>query len=293
MKLSNTDIQTAKRFPVSDYLLSKGYEPAKEVGGQLLYFSPLHAEKTPSFFVDPGKNVFNDFGAGEKGDIIRLAQLLDKCDFVQTVERLTKMEPQNRSFFFSGQYSSNTPEFSSVEVLSASAVVSPTLVKYVRSRGISEGLARKYLQEVRYSNKGWDYFALGFRNDSGGYELRSPGFKGKTGNGITTIQGKPGTINLFEGFFDFLSACEYYRNDTPIHTTIVLNSTVNISAVLPILPKGNGLRCFFDNDATGEKCLSKLIEAGFKPENMAQKVYPKSNDFNEFLMNSRNKSVTF
>ncbi|GAA4447699.1 toprim domain-containing protein [Ravibacter arvi] len=293
MMLSNEDIQKAKGIPVADYLFSKGFEPAKEVGGQLVYFSPLHGENTPSFFVDPGKNVFNDFGAGEKGDVIRLVRLLDKCDFVHAVKLLTGLQPSSRSFFFSGQYPDNAAKSAGVEVLSDFMISSPALLKYVEYRGISEILAGKYLREVHYRNKGRVYYALGFKNDAGGYELRSQGFKGKTGNGITTITGKPGAVNLFEGFFDFLSACMYYGYYTPIHTTIVLNSTVNLNAVLPILKKGNVVRCFFDNDDTGRKSLSKLNEAGFDVVDMSKELYPSSNDFNEFLMNSRNNPVTF
>lgn len=293
MMLSNTEIQKAKAFPVPDYLYRKGFEPAKEVGGQLVYFSPLHAESTPSFFVDPGKNVFNDFGAGEKGDVIRLVRLLDKCDFVQAVNLLTGLQPSGRSFFFSGPYPDNAAKSSGIEVLSDFMISSPALIKYVESRGIPVALAEKYLREVRYRNKGRIYYALGFKNDSGGYELRSQGFKGKTGNGITTITGKPGAVNLFEGFFDFLSACQYYGYHTPIHTTIVLNSTVNVSVTLRMLEKGNVIRCFFDNDDTGRKCLSKLKNAGFEVVDMSKQIYPKHNDFNEFLINNRNKPVTF
>jgi hypothetical protein len=153
-------------------------------------------------------------------------------------------------------------------------------------------LAKKYLNEVRYRNGERVFYALGFPNDSGGFELRSEKFKGKTGNGITTIPGRPGVVNLFEGVFDFLSACEYYRIDKPINTTIVLNSTVNLPSALPILEKATGIRCFLDNDKTGKNALSKLENAGFSIVDESQKLYPDSNDFNEFLCFKRYGTVT-
>lgn len=78
-------------------------------------------------------------------------------------------------------------------------------------------------------------------------------------------------VKLFEVFFDFLAACEYYRIDKPINTTIVLNSTVNLPSALPILEKATGIRCFLDNDKTGKNTLSKLKDAGFSISDESQK----------------------
>ena len=59
------------------------------------------------------------------------------------------------------------------------------------------------VQEMYYRIGGKPYFALAFRNDSGGYELRNPRFKGSTSKDITHIrqQGEPREKCLvFEGF---------------------------------------------------------------------------------------------
>lgn len=237
-------------------------------------------------------NVFNDFGSGEKGDIITLVRLLDKCDFERAVNLLLWLDGPSRTFSFSGNNRIGALNSSHIEVLGASPIVSLSLLRYVRSRAISEGIAKKYLKEVRYRNGERIFFALGFPNDSGGFELRSEKFKGKTGNGITTIPGSPSGVNLFEGFFDFLSACEYYQIDKPNNTTIVLNSTVNLSIALPFLEAATLIRSFLDNDKTGRKTLSKLQNAGFSISDESQKLFPNSNDFNEFLCLIRYRTVT-
>ena len=56
-------------------------------------------------------------------------------------------------------------------------------------------------------NKGKRYFAVGFPNESGGWVLRSSIFKGNILGGGISIQvlGKPESIKIFEGWFDFLS----------------------------------------------------------------------------------------
>ncbi len=63
-------IQDLKQYPITDYLKSLGLEPVKSVGKELVYYSPKTNEKTPSFFVNPSKNVFFDYSSNEKGDIM-------------------------------------------------------------------------------------------------------------------------------------------------------------------------------------------------------------------------------
>ena len=49
---------------------------------------PLHEEDTPSFFVNPVKNMFYCHGCGEGGDVIKLVQLTENADFKKAVEIL-------------------------------------------------------------------------------------------------------------------------------------------------------------------------------------------------------------
>jgi hypothetical protein len=56
-------------------------------------------------------------------------------------------------------------------------------------------IATCYLREIHYKAKGKRYFALCFPNDSGGYEIRNPYFKGSfSPKDITTVFYKPFTI---------------------------------------------------------------------------------------------------
>jgi hypothetical protein len=71
------------------------------------------------------------------------------------------------------------------------------------------------------------YFALAFANAGGGLELRNPYFKGTHGTKDITLIDPPaasGTLAVFEGFMDFLSALAL--NYLPPGTSVlVLNST--------------------------------------------------------------------
>ncbi len=49
---------------------------------------PFHTEETPSFSVNPAKNLWQCFGCGTGGDAIRFVELFDKMSFPEAVEKL-------------------------------------------------------------------------------------------------------------------------------------------------------------------------------------------------------------
>lgn len=57
-------------------------------GAQLVGRCPLHADKTPSFYVHPRKGVFRCHGCGAGGDVFRYIQLLNGCSFPQALRHL-------------------------------------------------------------------------------------------------------------------------------------------------------------------------------------------------------------
>jgi len=57
-------------------------------GGNLKGLCPFHDEKTPSFTVAPGRNVFFCHGCGKGGDAISFLMDVDHMTFVESVERL-------------------------------------------------------------------------------------------------------------------------------------------------------------------------------------------------------------
>jgi DNA primase len=288
--ISSEAIAQAKTISIVGLLQSIGMEPVKTSGKELLYFSPLRTEKTPSFMVNTAKNCFTDFGGTEemKGDTIRLAQLLWSIGFREAIELLLGLGHIPVSFSFSGQ---TEPEKTGkgIEVVSIRKLQHPALLNYVNQRGISGVLAQKYLREVTYQTQGRRFFAIGFPNDAGGYELRNGlDFKGgKTINGITTFDYGTDSVALFEGFFDFLSALEYHGKRSPSVTTIVLNTCNNLGKALPALAAHRLIHCFLDNDPAGRKILERLKKEGLLIKDWSSLLYPDCKDFNDFLIQSR------
>lgn len=291
MFIDKSYIERIKRIPITDYLQSIGIAPAGISGNQLVYSSPIVKEKTPSFFVEPNKNVFNDFASGQKGDIVRLVRLIEQLPFFDALNRLESLKSGNHNYSFSFSGKKTLPNNPKTIITTIQTLSNPALIQYVQKRGISIELANMYLKEVHFINKGKSYFALGFQNDSGGYELRSLNYKSKTANGITVFEKHTDTVNLFEGFFDFLSALQYYNTYSFRYTTIILNTTNNISLVYPHLQDKLVINCFLDNDEGGEHAVNQLLTKHYPIINQSEILYPNCKDFNDYLLGKSMKTA--
>lgn len=62
----------------------------KRTGANYKGLCPFHSEKTPSFIVNEEKQIFNCFGCGEKGDVIKFVESYNKVPFIEAVEMLCK-----------------------------------------------------------------------------------------------------------------------------------------------------------------------------------------------------------
>lgn len=60
----------------------------KRAGSNYKGLCPFHNEKTPSFMVSEQKQIFNCFGCGEKGDVIKFVERFYNLSFMEAVEKL-------------------------------------------------------------------------------------------------------------------------------------------------------------------------------------------------------------
>ncbi|AUD05557.1 toprim domain-containing protein [Spirosoma pollinicola] len=280
-------IERLKAIPITHYLSEHGLQPVKANGAELIYYSPKNEEHTPSFFVNPKKNVFHDYsGVGEQGDIIRLIQYIKGYSFMQAVDALEAIKLEKaQSFSFSGNNLSQDKQSSTVEIVSVHPLRNRALLDYICSRKISQAIATTHLQEIHYRINQKRYYAAGFRNDKNGYELRSHYFKGGTSPKWFTylpVQGSS-EINLFEGVFDFLSCCQFFNTIRLKNSTIVLNSLSFVKDALPLLASHKTVNAFLDNDKAGKQALEQLGKEKLTVQDCSH-YYPNSKDFNEYLI---------
>ncbi len=249
-------IQAIKRLSIRAYLAERGLRPTKDNPRYGLYLSPLRKEHTPSFKVDYVQNLWYDFGLGAGGSIIDLVMRLERCDFAQALRFLGSGE---RTPIAVPVPSSVPPTVPALRMLSDVPLRHPALVGYLSSRGIDPAIASACCREVHYAVGGRNYFAVGFHNDAGGWELRSERFKGSVSpKHITTIDNRSDTVVAFEGFMDFLSFLSMKPDEWPHINIAVLNSVVNLPKAIPFLSRHATIYAFFDNDNAGRKTTADL-----------------------------------
>src|SRR5438445_7931553 len=66
------------------------YVPLKKSGRDFVACCPFHNEKTPSFHVTPGKNLFYCYGCHAGGDAIAFIRKHQGKTFVEAVEELAR-----------------------------------------------------------------------------------------------------------------------------------------------------------------------------------------------------------
>ena len=206
-----------KNIGIRQFLAWRGILPKYERNGYDMYLSPLREERTPSFKVDYVQNLWYDFGLGEGGTLLTLVMRLERCDSREAIRRLQNGEKRNAGVSLSpdiyerpvagGASSAVRPAaVPALRILSDAPLRHPALVGYLASRGIVPSVAAAFCREVRYEVNGRAFFAVGFRNDAGGWELRSARFKGGSSpKHITTLDNGSDMAMAFEGFIDFLS----------------------------------------------------------------------------------------
>jgi DNA primase len=78
-----------RQIPLLDYLQTQDWKPARRIArGRLMGLCPLHADRNPSFLLDPAKNLFYCYGCGLGGDVIRFVELHHSVSFGDAVARL-------------------------------------------------------------------------------------------------------------------------------------------------------------------------------------------------------------
>ena len=293
-KIKIMTYKEANNISIKDYLNSLGIQPVTEKGSYGMYRSPLREDNTPSFKVDYNANLWCDYGTGEGGTLIDLVMKQNGCNAYGAICRLE--QDDTTSFSFHGK---DLPErdtkrqaASPIEIRRIQPLQNPALMRYLQERGISPGTAAPYVQEMYYRIGGKPYFALAFRNDSGGYELRNPRFKGSTSKDITHIrqQGEPREKCLvFEGFMDYLSFLTLRMRNCPTIPDLdrqdyaILNSTANVSKAIDVLYPYERIHCMLDNDKAGYEATRAIeLEYPYRVRDFSHN-YRGYSDLNDYL----------
>ena len=156
------------------------------------------------------------------------------------------------------------------------------MLRYLAVRAIPLSIANAYCSEVLFSNMKKTYYAIGFANDTGGWEIRNMYFKGCVApKAVTTIKRGADRLQIFEGFMDFLS----WQTLSPSSKSdaIVLNSLALLPRIKEQIVGYREVESFLDNDDAGRKSFGVLKQM-FPQIGDGSARYREHKDLNEWLV---------
>lgn len=295
-------------IPITAFLGKHGIQPTHKKGNDWWYISPIRDnEQAPSFKVNTDLNRWYDHGTGEGGKLFDLALRIYKTNALEeTIQRITDL------FSFSKATTSNPvilgrllekinqptgnegdPNSTKVRILDVQPLgQNEYLANYLNQRGIRLKTAKPYCREVTFSIEMKKYQAIGFENNSGGFELRNSWFKGSSSpKDITFFDQGAKSICLLEGFMDFLSLLELRPQLNPKTNFLVLNSVALSAKSQHVLERHTAVFLFLDRDTAGKNTTEKLLNSGINGID-ASHFYKDHKDVNELLMARQKQPVS-
>lgn len=151
--------------------LIDSHVPLKKVGSNFVARCPFHTEKTPSFSVNPDRQMYHCFGCGVSGNAISFLMDYGHLEFVEAVEDLAAFVgvdvPREKAEEFSGVDKDDVARLYSVLEKVAAFYVEQlrsaegqSAVEYLKLRGVSGEIARDF--SLGYAPQGWDVLVRRF-----------------------------------------------------------------------------------------------------------------------------------
>ena len=270
--------QANTQISIKNVLESFSLFPSKGNSKTAFYFAFDREEKTPSLLVNFIKNIAFDFGTGKKYDIVSLVQGIKLCSVSEALEYLSQFD-----FSFNEQICNITKDESRYEILSISEVKHNALIQYLKERRIENNI--HLLKEIHYKISDKKYFGIGFKNDTGGYEIRNKYSKICIGRkDITTIKNNSSMLRIFEGFMDYLSFIQMKKTpEEQLSDYVILNSVSMIFKIEKIIDSHEKIELYFDNDEAGNRATNEVKQLNPHVEDY-RTLYQNYKDLNDLIM---------
>jgi DNA primase len=159
-----------------------GYVPLKKSGAKFKALSPFNKEKTPSFYVDPTRQIFKCFSSGHGGDVFKFLMLMENMTFPEAIRRLA----QRAGIVIPESSGPHDPLARSrrEELLALNAAVATWWQKLLHSDPAAEP-ARAYLKSRDFPSELADEFGLGYAPEGWDTTLK---WAQKNGHGMATLE---------------------------------------------------------------------------------------------------------
>lgn len=128
-------------------------------GKRLKGLCPFHAEKTPSFHIDPEKQFYYCFGCQAAGDVFRFVQAMHQVDFPQALEILARRA--GIELVYEGGRQAGSERKTVLDMYDALQAASGLYHRFLLEDRAAAP-ARDYLKKRRIDPAQWERFGLGY-----------------------------------------------------------------------------------------------------------------------------------
>lgn len=284
-----------ENYSLVDLLKHLGYEPVKRIRNEQLYLSMLRdSDRTPSFSVNDKQGTWFDFGEGKGGNIIDFGlQYWKGLPFPEVLEKIVLTCGGSVPVLALQVYKRQPPaekepnyEILDIKDLGNNAAI----LKYLESRGVGQ-VAEGRLKEIYYYVEDEDkkrnkFFAAGWQNEQGAWEIRNLNFKGCLGHkAISFIPNSEKKLAVFEGFFNYLS----WLTENPFapDSVLVLNSLSLLQVGIRKAQDFRDIALYLDNDPSGRQATLDFTSAVPWAKDRSG-IYTGYNDYNDLIVTGRN-----
>ena len=274
-------------IPLEEVLQILGHLPTKQTEKEAWFLNPFANENHASFKLDKRNNIWFLHSEGIGGNNTDFMMKYLKASVKEVLEWAEK---QNFSSFHQQKDYHKKEELptNNYTIIELKDIQHPALLEYLKFRKVENQTA--FLKEIHYQMNDKNYFGIGFKNDSGGYEIRNKYAKICLGKkDITTIKNDSGNVKIFEGFIDFLSFknVENFLEKEP-SDYIILNSVSMIHNIKNSLENYENIELYFDNDEAGSRAAEMLKNEMENIED-CRVLYSDLKDLNEYLTQQTNE----
>ncbi len=282
-KKQKTNCEKARNLCLLQILAKLGHFPKKESEKEAWFLSPFRSETQASFKVNLASNKWMDFGEMKGGNVIDLICRIMSCSVSNALAYLN----DTLSYNVNHKPFVHIQRENKIHITRILTIQHPALVSYLSNRKIKLRNARKYCKEIWYLCNDKKYFAIGLRNQLGGWELRNKFFKNccspKT---YTYLNISKGQLIIVEGMFDLLALAELHDDLLNHSDIIVLNSIAFLEKIKIYLDNYTSVHLYLDNDTAGKKATDYLMNA-YSHITDKSNIYKNYKDLNDFLIHGK------
>ena len=270
------------KIPLEEVLQILGHLPTKQTEKEAWFLNPFSKENHASFKINKNLNYWYLHSEGIGGKNVDFMKKYLNASIKEVLEWA-----ENQSFSSFQQQKTSNSKLENLsknyEIIEIKNVQHPALLEYLKERNVEN--QTQFLNEIYYQMNDKNYFGIGFKNDSGGYEIRNKYSKICLGKkDVSTIRNSSNSVRIFEGFFDFLSFKNIEKslgNETSDY--LILNSVSMIHNIKNSLGNYENIELYFDNDEAGNRAV-EMIENENKNVEDCRVLYSGFKDLNDWLI---------